>query len=101
MVARGIARPCVVLEEVALRVGGGDGLLHRDRPAVDRQGHVAVEVGRGDLVHADQVPVDVAGEQALFAVDCEIFRGGRYSWSGVTQDFEVGHRVLVARDRCL
>ena len=82
----------LVVEDVALLVGRGDGLLDRDRLAVDLDGDVAGEVVGGHLVHPDQTPLEVAGEEALLAFDDHQLFIGRHgahrdlSWRSFMSD---------------
>ena len=60
-------RPALgIADDFALRIGQWNGLGHRHLAAVHLDRDLLLEVSGGDLVHPDELAVDVAGEQPVF-----------------------------------
>ena len=74
-------RPALgIAEDLALGVGERHGLGHRHLAAVDLDRDLLLEVGRRDLVHADELAVDIAGEEAVFFGEHEPMTKAVFQW---------------------
>ena len=69
-----------IAKNLALGVGDRHGLGNRHLAAVDLDRDLLLEVGRRDLVHADELAVDIAGEEAVFFGKHEPMTKAVFQW---------------------